>query len=181
MLVCSPIWRRVAVATGALGAAATAVTMLACGSDLSATGADPSGMLAVPPRAGFEIVADAMQLHCGTLDCHGQANRSMRFYGQFGMRLAPPDDPLSEPTHGPEYDATYVSVVGLEPEVMSKVASHQAPAEALAMVRKARGLEQHKGGQLQLVGDPLDVCMLGWLIGPPERDVCESVVHAPRP
>jgi hypothetical protein len=122
-----------------------------------------------------------MQLHCGTLDCHGQAGRNMRFYGQFGMRLAPPDDPLSEPTNGPEYDATYVSVLGLEPEIMSKVASHQAQVEALTMVRKARGVEQHKGGQLQLVGDPLDICMTGWLSGPMQRDVCESVVHAPRP
>jgi hypothetical protein len=176
MLVREQVRRQVAMAITAI-----ATTLLACGSDLSNTSAEPSGSLAVPPRAGFEIVADAMQLHCGTLDCHGQAGRNMRFYGQFGMRLAPPDDPLSEPTHGPEYDATYVSVVGLEPEIMSKVASHQAPVDALAMVRKARGVEHHKGGQLQLVGDPLDVCMIGWLAGPLARDACDDAVHAQRP
>ncbi len=152
-----------------------------CASDVSTTNAVAGGHLEVPPRGGFEIVADAMQLHCGTLDCHGQAPRNMRFYGQFGMRLSSADDPLSEPTHPPEYDATYRSVVGLEPEAMSEVVSRDAPVTSLTMVRKARGLEHHKGGQLQLVGDPLDRCMTSWLTGAIDHDTCDTVVQTPRP
>lgn len=155
--------------------------VLGCASDVSSTDADPRGRIVVPPRVGFEIVADALQTHCGTLDCHGHVPRNLRLYGQFGMRLHDEDDPLTEPTNAAEYDATYTSIASLEPEIMSRVASGSAPPVALAMVRKARGIEGHKGGQLQLLGDPLDRCMIGWLIGAPEPDTCDEVVQNRRP
>jgi hypothetical protein len=43
--------------------------------------------LLAPTRNNFEQVADAMQPHCGTLDCHGEAGRNMRLFGSRGLRL----------------------------------------------------------------------------------------------
>ena len=129
---------------------------LGCSTELADTQAQAVGGLAVPPRLGFELVSDAMQLHCGTLDCHGQIGRNMRLYGMYGLRLGPHDDPLNEPTSPAEYDADYWSIVGLEPEAVARVVEHQAGPEALSMIRKARGIERHKGGQLVTAGDVLD-------------------------
>jgi hypothetical protein len=145
------------------------------------TDADPSGMLAVPPRANFEVVSDAMQLHCGTLDCHGQIGRNMRLYGLYGLRLNPMDNPLEQPTTPAEYDACYRSIVGLEPEALSLVVRKVAPPDTLTIVRKPRGIEHHKGGQLMTEGDPLDRCIVQWLTGTSDVNVCTTVVQTPRP
>jgi hypothetical protein len=152
-----------------------------CTTDVQDTNARQTGPLSVPNRVGFEVVADAMQLHCGTLDCHGQIGRNMRLYGMYGLRLSPQDDPLNQPTSQAEYDADFWSVVGLEPEAMAKVVDHQTGPETLSMIRKARGIEKHKGGQLDVQGDALDRCMVGWLVGPLDTDACNSVVQTPRP
>jgi hypothetical protein len=123
------------------------------------------GLLA-PPRTNFEQVADAMQPHCGTLDCHGQVGRNMRLYGGRGLRLAPGANPLDGDTTQAEYDATFWSVVGLEPETMTVVIEDKgANPERLSLIRKARGHERHKGGTLMNVGDPLDQCLTAWLAG----------------
>lgn len=155
------------------------LALLGCGGDLS--NSDAPGNLSVPSRATFPSVADAMQLHCGTLDCHGQIGRNMRLYGRYGLRLNPSDDPLTELTSDAEYEASYESVVGLEPEAMSSVVQQQATPDALAMVRKSRGIEAHKGGQVVTAGDPLDRCMVGWLAGPFDANACRLVVQTPRP
>jgi hypothetical protein len=162
-------------------ALSVALIVVGCASDLQTTSADPSGHLAVPARAGFELVADAMQLHCGTLDCHGQTGRNMRLYGQFGLRLDPNNDPLGQTTTAAEYDASYASIVGLEPEAMSKVVQLLALPETLTMVRKPRGIELHKGGILDMQGDALDRCMVAWLVGMPDTAACNTVVQTPRP
>jgi len=137
--------------------------------------------LAVPARNVFPQVADAMQLHCGTLDCHGQVGRNMRLYGQFGLRLDPKGDPLGQVTSNAEYDACYSSIVALEPEAMSQVVRRIASPDALAMVRKPRGIEEHKGGQVVVEGDALDRCVVGWLVGQFDAVACTTVVQTPRP
>ena len=137
-----------------------ALTLVGC-SDYST--ADALGQLSVPSRIAFPSVADSMQLHCGTLDCHGQVGRNMRLYGLYGLRLDPTNNPLGSATSEAEYDASYTSVVGLEPEVMARVVQHQAAPETLTMMRKPLGIEQHKGGLLISSGDPLDRCLIGWL------------------
>jgi hypothetical protein len=162
-------------------ALSVALVLVGCAGDLQTTNADPTGQLAVPARAGFEQVADAMQTHCGTLDCHGQTGRNMRLFGQYGLRLDPNDDPLNQTTTVAEYDASFASIIGLEPEVMSKVVQLQSQPETLTMVRKPRGTELHKGGILDMQGDPLDRCMIGWLIGMLDMDACNTVVQTPRP
>ncbi|MEA2698166.1 MAG: hypothetical protein QOI66_2437 [Myxococcales bacterium] len=120
--------------------------------------------LLAPTRLNFERVADAMQPHCGTLDCHGQIGRNLRLFGGRGLRLAPNTNPVDGDTTAVEYDATFWSVVGLEPEALTAVLTDNgADPERLSLIRKARGHERHKGGTLMNAGDNLDQCLNSWL------------------
>ena len=134
----------------------------------------PTELLA-PSRLHFESVADAMQPHCGTLDCHGQIGRNMRLFGGRGLRLAPKANPFDGDTTPAEYDATFWSVVGLEPESLTAVlADNGADPERLSLIRKARGHERHAGGTLMIAGDNLDQCLNSWLA----TAVLEAPCHA---
>jgi hypothetical protein len=131
--------------------------------------------LLAPRRSGFERVADAMQPHCGTLDCHGQAGRNLRLFGGRGLRLAPAGNPLDGDTTPAEYDATFWSVVGLEPETLTAVLHDSgANSERLSLIRKARGHERHKGGTLMAAGDALDRCLTSWLAGTVDEAACQT-------
>ena len=56
---------------------------------------------------------------------------------------------------------------------MSTVVSGQGEhPELLTFVRKARGLEAHKGGVLITPGDPQDVCITSWLAGATNPTAC---------
>lgn len=169
---------RIVLAAG--GAAALAGAAAACSNDLNPSSPPPS-LLAAPSRSDFPAVGDAMQLHCGTLDCHGQIGRNMRLYGQYGRRLDPADDPLTEPTTDAEYEATYESIVALEPEAMSAVVLHQTSPVTLTMVRKPIGIEEHKGGVLFQSGDDLYRCIVGWVREAFDSNACSMVVNTPRP
>jgi hypothetical protein len=159
-----------------------ALSLIGCQNDVYTLESNQgNAKLAVPARNVFPQVADAMQQHCGTLDCHGQAGRNMRLYGQFGLRLDPKGDPLGQVTSNAEYDACYASIAALEPEAMSQVVQRMAPPDTLAMVRKPRGIEEHKGGQVVVQGDALDSCMVGWLVGEFDASPCNTVVQTPRP
>jgi hypothetical protein len=123
-----------------------------------------------PDESQFPPVADLLEHRCGSLDCHGSAQRNFIVYGSTGLRLDPNDAGLvsgGKRTTNTEYDATYRSLVGLEPQVMSYVVQHGANADPdmLTFVRKARGLEDHKGGQLFQLGDAQDQCVADWLRG----------------
>jgi hypothetical protein len=123
-------------------------------------------------------VADVLQRSCGTLDCHGQVGRGLRLYGGRGLRLDPRGNSADAPTSVAEYDESYWSVVGLEPELLSAVVQdHGRLPERLTMVRKARGVEKHKGGTLLMAGDAQDRCLLSWLAGALERATCDEVLH----
>lgn len=128
-----------------------------------------------PPRTGFEPVANALVASCGTLDCHGQMGRNLRLFGGHGLRLASSDDPGGKPTTAAEYQASYWSTVGLEPEILDQVVREDgAQPERLMLVRKARGLVKHKGGTLMQTGDALDRCLLLWLGGHPDLTLCQE-------
>jgi hypothetical protein len=161
---------------------AVAVLLFACGASVTDQGAEQDGEpLSVPNRAMFPHVENAMQMRCGTLDCHGQTGRNMRLYGLRGLRLDPHDNPLDGTTTTAEYDASYWSVVGLEPETLSSVVKQGgAHPETLTMIRKPRGIEMHKGGQLMTEGDPMDRCLVGWLAGRYDA-MCDTVTKTPRP
>ena len=148
----APIWLALAAAS------------LSC----AGVGGDPSTELTlmVPPRQGFESVADAMQPSCGTLDCHGQPDRNLRLFGGRGLRLDPAKSSKDGDTDSAEYDANYWSVVALEPEILSTVVADggQDP-ERWILIRKGRGTTRHKGGTLMQPNDDLDQCIVEWLKG----------------
>jgi hypothetical protein len=170
-----------------------------------------------PPYSdeSFTPVGDYLANRCGTLDCHGQTSRNLRIWGCEGMRLDPDASPASctDPTTEDEYQATYRSLVALEPQVMSTVYAGCAPygedvyppglschPELLTFIRKARGTEAHKGGQLICVEepcpaglppqvpldgdagplvDPQDVCLVSWLEGATDHHECGLALEDP--
>lgn len=137
---------------------------------------------ALPPRIGFEDVANALQTKCGTLDCHGQWGRNLRLFGLRGLRLSYNDNSGEGETTPEEYEATYWSVVSLEPELISDVVRERgADRRRLTLIRKADGSEKHKGGRLMSPKDPLDRCLSLWLQGKLDDEPCRAVADADRP
>ncbi|HSO38334.1 MAG TPA: hypothetical protein VLT33_37655 [Labilithrix sp.] len=136
----------------------------------------------LPDRASFPAVSDLLDHRCGTLDCHGVTYRNLRIYGREGLRSAPGDRPSSKPgtTTTAEYDATFASVIALEPEIMSQVlADRGASPERLTLVRKARGAEAHKGLAIWGEGSPEDRCLTSWLTGSADTATCVAALAAP--
>jgi hypothetical protein len=152
-----------------------------CAASVEEQSAAERRLLSAPSPSDFPDVANALQMRCGTLDCHGQIGRNMRLYGFGGLRLSAPETPNGDPTTDQEFAASYDSVVGLEPEALSDVVTHQADPDQLSLVRKMRGIERHKGGQQSRVGDVLDRCVVSWLIGSFDPAPCGSVISAPTP
>jgi hypothetical protein len=141
----------------------------------AAAAAMPPTTMAAPPRAGFEAVADALVATCGTLDCHGQTGRNLRLFGGHGLRLAKSDDPGGRATTAAEYQASYWSTIGLEPELLDEVVRDGGKQpDRLMIVRKARGEVKHKGGTLMQANDQLDRCLQLWLAGHPDSDICDN-------
>jgi hypothetical protein len=175
-----------------------AFAAVACVASCSSVQNSQIGISAPPySHESFSPVGDYLENRCGTLDCHGQAGRNLRIWGCEGMRLDQDANPSScvDPTTEEEYQATYRSLVGLEPQVMSTVYAGCAPyaadggdtyppgvnchPELLTFMAKARGTEAHKGGQLicilapcpaGLSQVPLDGDAGGPLVDP--QDVC---------
>ena len=129
-------------------------------------------------------VANYLGYNCGTLDCHGSGQRNLVIWSCYGLRLSPTDvsgclrGPLMPSTTAAEYDATYRSLVGLEPNVMSVVvASGGQNPDLLTLIRKARGEENHKGGTILTQGDggvgtAADTCITSWLGGATNVPAC---------
>lgn len=156
----------------------SAFALAACGLPQNAGLSD----LHTPDRTTFPLVADALQPSCGTLDCHGQRGRNLRLYGGRGLRLDPHGNAADEATTDAEYQASFRSLIGLEPEALDRVVSSGGgDPERLSLIRKARGTERHKGGVQMLPGDPLDRCLISWLSSLLNRESCVRVASAPRP
>jgi hypothetical protein len=151
--------------------------------------ADARITLAVPfsTEAAFGMpVANFLDHRCGSLDCHGNIARNLRIWGCYGLRLSSTDAPICDVTMGgrettpAEHQATFRSLVGLEPLVMSAVVLDRGQdPELLTFVRKARGEEQHKGGALISPGDPQDVCITSWLAGSTNTQACGAALAYP--
>jgi len=129
--------------------------------------------------------ADFLDHRCGSLDCHGNSQRNLQFWGCNGQRLpaSPPNYPGCRSSGGvnttdPEYESSFRSLVGLEPAVMSSIvqAGAQGNPDLLTFVRKARGEESHKGGVLVTPGDDQDLCMTAWIIGPSNTAACARAI-----
>ena len=140
-----------------------------------------------PDLGQFETagVADYMDHRCGSLDCHGQSTRNLVMWGCNGLRFDPDETGLipgcrasgGQSTTTEEYEASYRSLVGLEPAVMTAVAGSggQHP-ELLTFIRKARGWDAHKGGALVVPGDDQDVCLTSWLAGNADQTACTNAL-----
>jgi len=157
--------------------------LLGCGSTEPQAGRLSETQL--PAREQFPVVGAAMQRRCATLDCHGQATRNLRLYGYGGLRLSSPEtpivDPVADPTTVQELDASYESTIGLEPEALWRVVAQGADPNQLSLLRKPRGIEKHKGGELMRTGDALDRCLVLWLTHMADPAPCEQVRDTPRP
>ncbi len=167
-----------------IGAAAAASFALAACSSVKD---DRIGILAPSDsEQQFGPVGDYLDHRCGSLDCHGAIWRNFRVWGCEGARLSPDDIPScnrligGRPTTPDEHQATYRSLVGLEPATMSEVvAGHGEHPELLTFVRKARGTEGHAGGALIVPGDSQDECVVSWLQGATDTDACVKAVLEP--
>lgn len=115
-----------------------------------------------PGNAGVHVF---LEVQCGTLDCHGQLGRPFRLFAQNGLRAANDAGNVAggNGETPDELYANYVSLVGLEPEEMSRVVAGDDVPTHLLVVKKPRGIEGHKGGVRMLEGDPLDLCLTSWL------------------
>jgi hypothetical protein len=127
----------------------------------------------VPPADEFAFVAPTMVRHCGSLDCHGVAERNLRLYGQYGLRLDPQATSHETPTTSAEVDVDYRAVISVEPEILADVfASGGERPERLTLIRKARGAEKHVGKARFPEGSPGDRCLVSFLAGAVDGAAC---------
>jgi len=161
-----------AFVVAALGAAVIAVTgSTACSSPEETRLGPMPGVRG----AAFGPVAEVLLARCGSLDCHGSKYRNMRLYGFGASRLDPADTPDGKRTTELEYQTDYEAVVSLEPLKIREVMEQGgAGPERLTFVRKARGVEGHKGGGRIVPGEPADLCILSWLAGTIDAAACKT-------
>jgi hypothetical protein len=115
---------------------------------------------------------------CGTLDCHGNAARNFRIYDVSGLRLSPNLTNQGGTTY-PEYEATYESLVLIQPEVLSNIYRHGgAHPEHWIVITKGRGTENHKGGSRMHAGDDADRCVTSWISGNTDVTACGNAAAA---
>ncbi|MGZ3455354.1 MAG: hypothetical protein ACXVEF_37465 [Polyangiales bacterium] len=157
-----------------LGASVICLSLFGCGSvkEERVILSEPEAATADGKHPNFHLVEDAIAKHCATLDCHGQVGRNFRFYWQRGLRLN--GIPGDNDTTDDEYEATYRSLIALEPFIMDAVVNGKAPPTALTLVRKARGMENHKGAAQLEVGSNADRCLVQWLVGAFDADACKN-------
>jgi len=164
----------IALMFSSAGGAALAVATACSSPDASVT-VDPTAGDAGPSREQFDFVAPVLARRCGSIDCHGSIYRNMRIYGYGGLRLGPEAvDPMTPMrVTADEAQASYESVVGLEPEIMRAVVqSGGAGVERLTFVRKGRGDEDHKGNK-RLTAEA-DLCVTSWLANHVAEDACRT-------
>lgn len=153
----------------------SALVAFACSAVIACSETAPDDPLDLPSKSQFPLVLDGLERRCGTLDCHGTPGRNLRLYTGSGLRLSSKDIPGNGQTTEAEYDASYWSVYGLEPEIMNAVvADGGEDPERLTLIRKARGTEAHKPGALVQVGDDTDVCLTSWLAGKASETACKA-------
>jgi len=149
-------------------------------------GTTPSVAVTGLDRAQYEaLVQPVVERRCGSLDCHGKLPRGLRVYGMNSLRL-PNDAGLVVAigkTTSEEAQATYASIVGLEPEKTSAFAARSPrrseDAYALTFLSKPLERERHRGGISLRKGEPAEVCIRSWLIGLTDAEACASAL--PRP
>ncbi len=166
--------------------AAAALAVAGCSS------VDPEAEITVegpsfgPQGSSFLPISSVLERRCGTLDCHGSMYRPLKIYGQIGLRRPEPKGSTNvksykdyysggtEPTTEAELFDNYLSVIGLEPEILAAVVAKKDLPDALTLVRKPRLREKHKGGLIWTQSDPGDLCLINWLTGIDDTAPCDQ-------
>ena len=142
------------------------------------------GVSDIDPAGYYAVVQPVFERRCGSTDCHGQLPRGLRVYGASGLRLdgatgAPRlrgDETV--PTTHDEARATYVSILGLQPELTDALArkSPRTPDDAytLLVLTKPLALERHRPGAALLKGEPAERCIVSWLVGSVDAASCSA-------
>ena len=138
--------------------------------------------LRTPHKSEFAAVSSVLEQRCGGLDCHGEPARSLRIFGVYGLRLDGSDVPGGRDTTPDEVDATFQSLVTIDPERLSQVSAAKGEgAETWLPLSKGRGREAHKGGTRLEPGSPADQCLLSWLADKIDFDACAGDDFGPKP
>lgn len=133
-----------------------------------------------PPRENFRYVSAALTARCGSLDCHGGSERSLRLHHKFGLRLAPSDVAGGRQDTVAEHDANYTAILALEPELMHRVVREGGRRpERLTLFRKGRHLESHVGGRA--LDDATDRCLRSWVAGEVDAKTCFAASQLAKP
>jgi hypothetical protein len=140
--------------------------------------------LVFPDEATFVSagVSEFVGRRCGALDCHGNVARPLRLYGDKGLRFDIASDLPRDtrPTTAEEHRANYRSIIGLEPEDLSRsVASGGRYVDFLLFEKPLDdegGGVRHKGGRVlrRSPSDPGWVCLHGWIAGAPDPASCAA-------
>jgi len=142
--------------------------------------ADPGEPLPVPARDTFSPVSAMMEARCGTLDCHGSPARNMRVYGVYGLRADGNSVTGTPDTTEADVDATYESVVSIDPEVLSAVYAHGDDPSKWIVLANARGIRAHTGGTRITTGSAADECLVAWIMDD-DTAVCSEDEFGPVP
>jgi len=135
-----------------------------------------------PSAKDFAAVSSVLERRCGGLDCHGSPARNLRIYGIYGLRLDGRDVTGGADTTDAEVTATYVSVLSVDPETLSRVTANQGAGEERWLVlSKGRNREAHVGGARLSVGTPGDDCLISWLAGKVDVSACADDTLSPVP
>jgi len=168
------------MSTRALAVLAAAASMvMACASSPDDSYTPRVAVLGLD-RVSYEaMVHPVVERQCGSVDCHGKLPRGMRVYGEGGLRLGT----TVGKTTSEEAQATYVSIVGLEPEKTSELTARTprsaADAYDLLLLAKPLTRERHRGGLSLRMGEPAEQCISSWLLGTVDANACSSAL--PRP
>jgi hypothetical protein len=129
-----------------------------------------------PSADMFQPVSAALEMRCGTLDCHGSFSRNLRVYGKNGIRAGKDISGVQNTTED-EVQLNYDSVVSIEPEKFSNIVAHAGQGfDKWIMITKGTGAEHHKGASRFVKGDPTYVCLLSWVTGALNIDACTQSV-----
>jgi hypothetical protein len=135
-----------------------------------------------PSADAFVQVSPVLEVHCGTLDCHGSSARNMRVYGIDGVRLDAAGVSGDQSTTPEEVLATYASMITIQPEVLSRVVQEGGRnPERWLPVGKGRETEGHKGGRRMVAGDDTDACITSWLANAVAAPRCEAAAQVEAP
>jgi hypothetical protein len=146
----------------------------ACAIDPDDGSRPKQGVSDIDPASYASLVQPVMERHCGSTDCHGKLPRGLQVYGQSGLRLAG----ATGPTTKDESRATYVSILGLQPEQTDALArkSPRTPDDAykLLLLEKPLAIERHRPGAALRKGEPAEKCIVSWLVGATDAASCDE-------